>query len=65
MPLSRRFRDRNKTPLEPSAFNGQFVISIIVFSNHYSFDLSCFLPESYCTNLIPDHKTIEIGGTKM
>lgn len=34
MPLSRRFRDRNKTPLEPSAFNGQFVISIIVFSNH-------------------------------
>lgn len=34
MPLSRRFRDRNKTPLEPSAFNGQIVISIIVFSNH-------------------------------
>lgn len=34
MLLSRRFRDRNKTPLEPNAFDGQFVISIIVFSNH-------------------------------
>lgn len=30
MHLSRRFRERNETPLEPSAFNGLSVISIII-----------------------------------